>query len=483
MPLIEFLGQSVQDQDNVAVNTSRLINCYREMVVGAGKSQYVIQSVLGQDLLGNVGSSPVRALGQGNGQNWAIGDGDLYSLAMDGTPTDTSQNVADDANTVIAGNYSDVTITAGDNYYIYDGTTVSEPSDKTFTDVASHFYFGGYTVLLERNGKRFQWSSLGDASTLNALHFSSAEKVDDNLVRGFEVQGTAVLFCETSAEMWQLTGAAGAQAFAFVTSWNRGLKSHNLAVKFDDSLFFVGEDNNVYLGVGPGAIDITTPAINTALQQNTATHCFYYEDRGHKFCVLRFSDRAAWVYDVKMREWHERAEGADDGAWQACASIEGDTWQVGSIDGEIFSLSRSNLDLSAPLRRTMISSPIYLGDRKFRVSKLEINARVGEVMLNEMTDYALSLDPGFALALDSGFVLKLGGTDGAEVPGEISLCVSRDGGRTWTDPKVRSLGLSGDYQQRAIWRALGQAQQFAVKATIDEPADYQVNSTAVVQIA
>ena len=48
--LVEFIGQSVQDSDNKAVSTSRLINCYREMVVGQGKSQAVIQSVLGQTM-------------------------------------------------------------------------------------------------------------------------------------------------------------------------------------------------------------------------------------------------------------------------------------------------------------------------------------------------------------------------------------------------------------------------------------------------
>lgn len=482
MPLVEFVGQSVQDQGNVAINTARLVNCYREAVVGMGKTQYVIQSVLGQDLLDDVGAGSVRAMGQADGQNWIVGNAKLFELAGDGTVTDTGEVIPDDLNTVIAGNYSDITITANNNYYLWDGSTLSQPTTKAFTNVASHFYFGGYTVLIEEGGKKFQWSSLGDASTLDALDFASAETVDDNLVRGFEMRDTMVLFSQTHAEMWQTTGLSGSEAFSRTTSWNRGLKAHNLAVRFDDSLFFVGNDNNVYIGIGTSAVDITTPAINTALVENDATHCFYYEDRGHKFCVLRFSDRAAWVYDVKMREWHERAEGAGNGAWQAVTAIEGDTWQVGTTNGAVFSLSRTNLDLNAPLRRTMISNPVYFG-KEFRVALMELNARVGKEMLNTQNEFVLSLDPGFALALDAGFALQVGSEDGNERDAQLSLFVSRDGAHTWTDAKVRSLGSSGDYGKRVVWRSLGQAQQFAAKVIVDEPADYQISSTAVVELA
>lgn len=479
MPLVEFVGQSVQDSGNVAVNPSRLINCYREMVLGQGKTQYVLQSVLGQSLLDDIGAASVRAMGEGNGKNWVAGDGKLFELAGDGSLTNRA-TIADDVHTTVSGNYSDVTAVSGGNYYLWDGSTLSQPTTKAFTTVGSHFYVGGYTVLLEDGGKRFQWSALGDASSLDALHFASADKVDDNLLRGFEVQGQAILFCERSAEMWAITGS-GTTAFSFVTSWNRGLRDANLVVQFDDSLFFVGDDDNVYLGVGPGAIDITTPAINTALTNNTPTHCFYYEDRGHKFCVLRFSDRPAWVFDVKMREWHERAEGADDGAFRAVAAIEGDTWQAGNDVGEIHSLSRTNLDLNSPLRRTAVSNPLYLG-RKFTVPMLEINARVGEEQILEAADFGLSLGAGDALEVESGFVLKVEDGTGAERDALLSLYVSKDGGRTWGDPKTRSLGMQGDYDQRVTWRGMGQAHQFAVKLSIIEPADFQINTTALLEV-
>lgn len=479
--LIEFAGESVQDSSNIAVNPARLINCYRELVIGQGKTQHVLQSVMGQDGIDGIGANPVRAMGRGNGVNWLAGAGRLYEMSDTGALTDRAA-IADDANTTIGGNYSDVTVVAGGNYYVWDGTTISEPANLTFSEVGSHTYVGGYTVLSERNGKRFQWSGLADAPTLDALHFSSAEKVDDNILRVVEVQGSLLALCERSSELWQVTGQAGTEAFAYVTSWNRGLRSFNLVTKFDDTLLFVGNDNNVYLGLGGGAVDITTPGLNTALTSDDPTHCFYYEDRGHKFCVVRFSDRPAWVYDVKMQEWHERAEGAGDTAWRAVASVRGASWLVGNSDGEVLSLTRSNKDLNGPLRRRAISRPLYLGSKKFVVNKVEINARVGANTLNSAVDFGLAVGDGFMLSVGGGFGLKVDAVDAEERDAIMTLYETKDGGRTWGGAKRRSMGKSGDFDKRMIWRARGQANQYAIRVDIDEPADIPVNTLAVVDV-
>lgn len=476
--LVEFVGQSVQDQSNTAINPARLVNCYREPVMAGGKTRHIIRNVLGQTLLDDIGAAAVRAMGRANGSNWVAGDGKLFELADAGTTTQRA-TIADDSVTAINGNYADTTITAGGNYYVWDGTTLTQPTGKTFTNVGHHFFVGDYTVLLEQSGKRFQWSALGDASTLDALDFATANKRDDNLVRGFEISGAAVLMSEQHSELWQITGAGGAEAFAFVTSWNRGLKSANLATKVDDNVFFVGDDGNVYIGAGSNLQNITTPAIKSAIESNTPTHCFFHEDRGYKHCYLRFSDRAAWVFNTETAEWHERAEGPDNGAFRAVAAIEGDTWQVGNSNGEIHSLTRNNKDFSAPLRRTMISLPVYTGDR-FRTPKIEINVQAGDRAIELNQQFVFQAKPGVAFQAKSGFAFQAKSDNtGVEREGQVHLRLSRDGGRTWTDRKTRGVGLSGDYTKRTVWRAQGHARQLAVQLYIDEPADYHINSTAV----
>ncbi|MDE0590421.1 hypothetical protein OU789_10830 [Halocynthiibacter sp. C4] len=487
MPLVEFTGQTVQEAGNPAVNSGRLINFYREIVMGAGKTTHTLQSVLGQAYYNDIGAYSIRGMGRGNEKNYLAGNGKLYEMTDAGGLVDKG-NIADDENTTISGNYSDVTIVCGGNYYVWDGATISEPATKTFAEVGSHCYVGGYTVITELDGKRFQWSDLGDAQTLDALNFASMDKVDDNITRAFELQGNLMLMGPKSTELWQVTGAANTEAFAYVSSWNRGLKDFNLLVKFDDTVLFVGDDNNAYIGAGGGAVDVTTPGLNAALTNSDATHCFYYEDRGHKFCVIRFSDRPAWVFDVKMREWHERAEGAGDEQWRATHAVysatwdDGAAWVVGNEDGEVLRLSRTNKDLNGPLRRTAISSPIYIGDRPFTVNKLEINARVGSQTLNDSTDFGLSVGDGFMLKVETGFGLLVEDVDGTERNAIINLYESRDGGYTWSTAKPRSMGKHGDYTQRMVWWARGQYRQYAAKLVISEPADMPINTTAVLEV-
>ena len=481
MPLVEFTGQSVQDSSNVQANPGRLINCYRELVMQGGKTTHVLRSVLGMDLKSDIGAAAVRAMGRGNQKSWVVGDSKLWELANDGTLTNRG-TVADGANAVVEGNYSDVTVTIGGTYHVWDGSTISTPTGGAFTSVGSHCYVNGYTLMTEQDGKRFQWSDQGDATTLNALWFASAEKVDDNAIRPVEVNGGVVIFCERSAELWQTTGLADSEAFAFVTSWSVGLRSHNLLVKMDDTVFWVGSDNNVYIGVGSGMVDVTHAAVNTALENNDPTHCLQYEDRGHKFVAIIFSDRPAWVYDIKMREWHERAEGAGDGPWRATASVLGSDWMVGNTVGEIYTLTRINKDLNGPLRRTAISNTIYQGE-KFIVPMVEVNGNVGNHDLSEAVDYALDVGGGFALKIDTNTALKVDSVSGDARAATLTLYESGDGGETWTSGKARSMGLSGDYTKRMTWRARGQFRQYTAKLVISEPADLPINSTAYVELA
>lgn len=481
MPRVEFVGQSARDSDNIAANPSRLLNLYREPVISEGRTRYVLKSVLGQEAKDDIGTVPVRAMGRADDKNWMVAGGTLYEVASDGTTTSTA-TVADDENSTIAGNYTDVTVVANDAYYLWDGVGISQPTTKAFTNVGSHCYVGGYTVLTETDGRRFQWSALGDASTLDALHFASADKVDDDILRAVEFRGNLLLLCETSTEIWQITGS-GATAFSFVTSSNTGLKSFNLLVRFDDALFFVGNDGRAYL-FGQGVV--STPPVETAISQGSPTHCFYYEDEGHKFCVIRFSDRPAWVFDISTGEWHERSEGAGHIRWRAQTSIRnGATWLLGNIDGEVLELTRTNQDISGLLYRRAISRTIFLGDRKFSIPRVEIVGRVGVHMLDDATDFGWAVGDGFIWLVESGpdFGWKVDSTPIGERDASIDFYESLDGGQTWRGPTSRSMGRFGDYDQRMVWRARGQAQQYTMRFDMSEPADITLYADAFVAAA
>ena len=480
MPRVTFVNQSAQDQDNIAASPARLLNLYAVPVVGEGRTTFALKSVLGQDAVDDIGTSSVRAMGKGNDKNWLVGDSKLFEIASDGTLTQRGTAIADDANTTIAGNYTDVTVVAGNNYYLWDGSSISQPTTKTFTNVGSHCYVGGYTVLTEKDGRRFQWSALGDASSLDALDFASADKVDDDILRAVEFRGNLLLLKDTSTEIWQLNPDATdtAERFFYATATNTGLKSFNLMTRFDDALFFIGNDNRAYLFM-QGAV--SNPSVETSIAQSTPTHCFYYEDEGNKFCVIRFSDRPAWVYDITTGLWHERAEGAGFVRWRAVASVRnGATWLIGNTDGSILEMARTNMDLDSPLYRRAISSTIFLGDRKFTIAKVEALARVGDHDIADAITYELAAEDGDSLFAEGSDALLAEVIAAGPRDATIDLYESLDGARTWRGPKTRSLGQFEDFDKRMTWRARGQAQQYTMRFDISEPADITLYSDGLV---
>lgn len=433
---VEFCGQSARDSDNIAANPSRLINCYREPCVSAGRTSYVIKPVLGLTTYATLAGT-VRALEDVERTLYAASGGVLYSISL-GVGTSLGA-VSDDPETTIAGNNGNVTVTAGGNYYVWNGTTLTSPAAGAFSDFGGHDYIGNYTVLTEANGRRFQWSDLADPSDLPGLNFSTADGRDDNLIRPMAINGTLYLFKETSHEIWYVTGQAGASAFERQAGgvYDVGLKSFGLLTKVPGGAFMVGDDNRAHLVTG-GLQPVSIPPVETAITQGSPQACFAYEDEGHTFCVITFSDRPAWVYDIATGEWHERGEGADLTEWTVtCAAKSGGVWYAGRAD-KVLTFDRVNMDDTDPLVREMTSRTLVVNRQWFTVDLLEVFPR-----------------QGFSSAA-------------------IELQVSRDGGLTWSMPKAAAIGPVGAYAQRVTWRGLGRARQMTAKLRVSEDVDFSM---------
>jgi hypothetical protein len=250
-------------------------------------------------------------------------------------------------------------------------------------------------------------------------------------------------------------------------------------VRFDDALFFVGNDGRAYL-FGQGSV--STPPVETAIKNCTPEACFYYEDEGHKFCVIAFQDCPAWVFDMTTGEWHERSEGAGHTRWRATASVRnGTTWLVGNVDGEILELTRSSRDLASPLYRRAIGRTLFLGDRKFTVPKAELLARVGDADLSAGVDYAWGVGNGFIWQIEPGYGWLIEEVPAGPREAKVKLYESADGGRTWRGPFERQLGLEGEFSQRMIWRTRGQFQQYTPRVDLEDEADVTLYADMVLE--
>jgi hypothetical protein len=445
-----FFTQAARDSSTVATSSEELTNCYPEIAPGDGRTRLNIRSVLGETAFTDGGYVQIRAAHEVQGVLYFVADSSLYSCTSAGTIVEIGA-VTFGPDATVRGNGTYVTVAANGSYYVWDGTTLSEPGSGAFASVGSVEFSSYDTILTEQDGRRFEWTAIADPTSRNALYFATAEQRDGNLLRAIVDRAQLFLFGEKSIEVWRNTGASGANRYAYITVIDQGLKSYHLVTRSEAGIFFIGNDNVAYLTSGTGISTVSTPAVNTDLQDGTPIACGYYEDRGHKFFVVTFSDRAAWVYDVSTQVWHRRSSGVDFGAWTARRIVEAfGGWYTLENGGLIRQLTRSGTDVDTPLRRTIRGKPIDMEGRKFSVSEFEFLAAVGTTDL------------------------------GREA--QAMLRVSWDGGLTWSEEMTETLGDLGDYGTQCKFFALGRGEQFTPEISITDEADIVMYSDARVSI-
>lgn len=447
MPMLEFVGQSARDADNVQADPSRLINCYREPLMG-GRSKYALKSVLGETEFLNFPEVFVRALETVDGDGYAVAGGDFYSFGSDGSFVRLGGGVY--GNATITGNNSYACFASGGEYWVWDGSTLSQPTiPLTSFSVGSIDTISNYTVVTEAGGRRFLWSDVADPTTLPALNFSTADGKDDLCIRCMAIGGRLYIFKERSFEVWYVTGDTGANAFARTVGGviDVGLAGHDQICRVENGAFFIGSDGKAYLTGDGQRSAVSTPAVNTAIAQGEVASCFTFEDEGHSFCAISFRDRPAWIYDLATQEWHERAEGQNLDPWTARVSVYAyGAWTVGRDDGGLSQLGRTNADRDEPMVREATSRTLYVEGTRFTAWEIE-------------------------------FYPKKGRSNGT-----ISLFLSPDEGETWGRERTTGIGPVGNYGRRCKFGPLGQFDSLTARVRWSDPYDTGLETSARVRI-
>jgi hypothetical protein len=447
-----FFTQAARDESNIAASSEELVNLYPESAPGDARTRIALRSVLGEVEFTQYGTPIVQALESATGRLWAVSAGFLYQIDTDGSVTSRG-TVGNSTETSISGNGPNVCVVANGAYSVWNGTTLATPGGQAFSSFGSVTFAAYDTILTELNGRRFQWSDTADPAAFNALNFATAEQRDGNIIRATVDRAQLYLFTEACIEVWRSTGAAGATRYAFLTviDAGRGLRGYHLLARDSFGIFFVANDGVAYIISGDGIVPVSTPAVQTDLAEGNPTACYYYEDRGHKFCVIRFSNRPAWVYDLTTQLWHRRQNGVDRGTWGVQRMAYAfDKWMGADDFGVVMELRRTNTDRGMALKRIMRGKPIYMDGKKFSVRQFEPLCSVGESSL---------------------------GRDA-----EVMLRWSRDGGQTWEGPQTASAGTLGDYATEIKFYALGRGDQFVPEVSCTDPTDIVFYSDAILEL-
>lgn len=476
MPTVEWIGSTREDSDAGQLSPARLVNLYREPI---GDGKFSLKSVLGMNRMTGLAPSISQAMDVVGNSVYAVSGGDVYRIS--GRSAENLFSASPRGQASISGNNGSVIVVAGGDYYHWDGATRTRPTTATIDQPGSVDFIGQRTILTELNGRLIQWSAVADGTSFDGLDFATAEARDDNILRGAVINNIYWVFGETSIEQWALTGGTNFIAPLPGRVVDIGLESFELFTKVPNGAFFVGNDGIAYFTDGSSMSPVSSRAVETSIEQNNPTHCFYYQDEGHKFCVIRFEDRPAWVYDLSAGEWHERAQGTDLGPWQVRHGMyhDGSSYVIAGA-GDVCILRRTNTDFGSTLLRLGISGSLGNDGNRFSVDALRFipvtgRGRLGGTGISGSGQTGAAGD-GMSQAISVG-------KEVAVRDASISLRTSRDFGETWGNRRSRSIGGLGNYYTRVNFRMLGQFRQFTAEITMSDPVEAPLSTLAQVDIS
>ena len=391
--------------------------------------------------------------------------------------------------------------------------------DPDFPGAVTVGYLNGYFVFNEPNSQRLWITELLDGTSIDPLDFASAEGSPDGLVSLLISHREAWLFGTNSVEVWYDSGAADFPLTPVQGAFNEiGCIAAFSVAKLDNGIFWLGADARgrgiVYRASGYTATRISTHAIEWQIQQYadmTDAIAYTYQQDGHAFYVLIFpSANTTWVYDVATSAWHERAAFVN-GSYTRHRSncqmsfnneiVVGDH-EVGNIYAFDLDVFTDNGDVQKWLR-SWRALPTGTNDLKRTAQhSLQLDAETGAIdsnvttpvvpidvsnpnddLLTESGDFlaweyvvgqlneVLLTESGDDLVQEDGGQIVLAVVPVTEIGGKIlveksqltataidpqvMLRWSDDGGHTWSNDHWRSMGRTGTYGTRVIWRRLG----------------------------
>jgi hypothetical protein len=319
----------------------------------------------------------------------------------------------------------ELVVTRGQSAYSYNGTNLQAIAFPDVADVTAVTFIAGLFVFARANSRKFYWSAVLDARTIDALDFASAESSPSYLIDVLAIGDVLYLGCKDKIEAWVPTGD-GTLPFQKISMRTaaKGVIATGCMVELDNALHFVGNDRGVYR-MADVPSKISHPGIDEQLAASTSFGLFSYLHQGHAFLNVRL-DTQTLGFDASMANpeiWHERRTWGVSNWVAQCATMQADgTPLFGSATGPELLVYSGWAEGASPLSREFTAA--VPATRSFPLGTVELDANPGAA------DISVS-DP------------------------KIEMRSSRDGGKTWGPFRAARLGTQGKYRTRPKWRRNG----------------------------
>jgi hypothetical protein len=443
---VNFIGPSYTLRQR-STDVQRVVNMYPVPIEsGNTKSPWAFKDVPGLTLFCALGAE-VRGAKNVLGRVFFVAGSNLYEVSSSGVATNRGTLSTSSGPVDMASNTTQLAVSDESSLYVL--TLAS----NTFTTVADYpgggrfMYLNQYGLFRHRDSGRFGWTALADFTSLDDLDFATAERSPDNLVCVFVDHGEVILFGTESTEIWSNTGSDSVFERNQGAHIETGCAAEYTVQKMDGSVYWLASDDKgqgqVMRLQGYQPAVVSTEAITQKLQGidlSEASAFTYQQDKSFFYVLNVPSLDTTWVYDSFTSQWHERAEltNGDYERWRArvhCYAFQ--KHLVGDEDGNVYELDPDvhNND-GDPLVRSRVTPDSQVPGR-------------GRVHYG-----------AFHLDCDRG--------EG----GSVMLRNSNDGGRSWGNWQIRSMGETGDYGIRVKWERQGSAKDRVVEVRVTDDVPF-----------
>jgi len=438
--LIDFVGPAYALR-TPNLNAQQCINWYVRAGGPGGKSAGALYPTPGLEAFVTLAAAAkVRGLISTDDKLYAVSGTKLYSITEAGTMTELGTIPGTDPIS-LAHNGVEVFVANGTSTgyrFVISGSTFS--SVALPAAIRQVVFLDGYFVGVELGGQKVYVSTLYDGSAWASLDFASAEINPDKSLAIIADQRELMIAGTKSTEFWYNSGNAD-YPFERISG---GITEYGCAAPWSvasiaDSKFWLTNHRTVVMAsqwqaqpIGTDALHETIAGYSTISDAEGMT----YRIDGHYFYALTFpTEGATWVYDLNTQMWHERqSPSLTHFRGTFCTELNG-VWYVGDYtNGKVYKLTPTvYTENGAVVTRTRTTPVISEEDKRITLTRLQID-----------------FEEGINAAGDP----------------QADLSWSKDGGHTFSPVQSESIGATGAYTNRVVWRRIGQFREIIFKLQV-----------------
>ncbi len=469
-----FCGGSYTSQSPLA-DCEQTMNWYPEQIESQAAQRVVLYPTPGREpfigAAGGITDVGTRALFSMNGITDAVIGQSIYGLFSSQTATNYG-TITQDANPATisyngqSGNQR--FYTSGGNGYVRDLTSNVVTQELT-GDATMGGMIDGYFLAFNINTSTFRISNLNDGLTWDPTQFQENSITADPW-QAMVVDGNRKIWFvgEQSGQIWYDDGSF---PFPFVpypgAVFSSGTSAPFSVKVVGDGLMWLTRTKEgqaqVVRTTGFQPRRVSDHAVETAISGYARNFTINdaegltYEDEGHLFYALTFpSANATWVYDVTIGKWHQR------GIWNP-GMTRFDFWAPRvhcyafgkHLTGERGNGIIANMDVTigseldgSAIRRVRVPSPLRVSERRGRLI---------------VKRFESEFEPGVA---------SLAGQ------GSKPLAMFRSSqtfGKTWSQERTASDGLTGQRGSKVYWNRCGQSRDTWVpEISVSDPIPWRL---------